>query len=230
MLLKKMFILATCLIAFLPVFSVEARDSDYGHIRGKTFYRNAGERVVSQTVDRVLDKVLGPTEKKRDEQSFRAVVQSNMNVDAPYSILSLNEILVRVVYSSGYRADTYTGNTNITKEISEGLSQFAVHCISYEDAVAEARNKAIEANVRPDEVNDYVEKYLTGKFPAELVAEVRDYNFRNVSMNMSMYDGRQNFKVMSYNGSVSVSNMSETDKDVAIRAIIRNFVSMYVDK
>ena len=224
--LKQILMVGLCAISLLPAHKTEALSGDHGRYRDRVEvrYRNAGERILSNTADRVIDKIFGP---KRQERSFTAKVISSIDHNPSYSLMSLGNLVVILQQNDGYRADAFVDNIDIFKEFSQGLSSYGIHCLSKREVDSKAEESARATNVSADDFENYKEGFKLEYYPTELVVYVKEYNARNVSLEVEMFDNRQKINILRYRGIVSVPDMSSEEKDKALLAIIKNFMDNY---
>ena len=224
--LKFILMAGLCVVSLLPAHTTEALRGDRSGYenRVEVRYRNAGERILSNAADKVLDKIFGSN---KQERSFNAKVVSSINTISPYPYFSLGNLVLKLEQKEGYRTDTFVDNIDMFNQFSKGFSSYGIQCISNKDVDLKAEESGRQINVSSDDFENYNEGFRLEYYPVELTVFVRDFNPRTVSMEAEMFDKRQKSNVLQYRGSISVDNMTPQEKDRALLAIIKDFMDRY---
>lgn len=190
-----------------------SRDSDSLIIPRKretiTVYRNAGDYVIDRVADKVIDKVFGE-EHQHSERDFSASVSRSIWSDGSFPLRNVHKVVIKSEMPSGYRADSYSGGIMLDSETAQRLHNLGIEAVTYEIAVER-----------------YGEPSVSREFPVTLTVGLKDCNKNSVSMGFSMTDNNRNAEFFNYNGFVSASEMSDTEKDKAIVAIIDDFIRCF---
>ena len=181
-------------------------------------YRNAAERIADKYVDKVLDKVFGTTPQ---EKEFIPVVRGNLYV-VQYPREKVVKVLLDKDIAKGYRDDEYTGSIDILREVGKGLSNVGVQPVMYDKARQEAQNALQKANIPWNDVdeNEYIHTY----YPYSVIVKVTDYNGETVGCAFTMRKTDGSEEIFVYNGYVMGNNMGESDKNLAVQAIVDDFM------
>lgn len=174
-----------------------------------TVYRNAGDYVIDRVADKVIDKVFGE-EHQHGDRDFAASVSRSIWTDGFFPLQNVRKVVIKSELPSGYRADSYTGGIMLDSETAQRLKNLGIDAVTYGIAVEQ-----------------YGEPSVSREFPVTLTVGLKDWNKHSVSMGFSMTDNNRNAEFFNYNGFVSASEMSETEKDKAVVAIIDDFIKCF---
>lgn len=223
--MKKFISLAVCLLTFvISSQPVEATMYPANHNRVHTRYRNAGERIAVRAADRILDKVLGPSESHHPhhERNINANVHGNFNVEPNVFHPGMKPVTIQIMPISGYRQEGYTGNLDVGEAIASDLGQLGISTISYMQAANEAGNNAL--NIPEEDKDSYFTGYMLENYPVQISASITDYNPRTVAMSIKAEDMRLKKNVLTYTGSVTVGEMNEREKEKALKLVLNDFM------
>lgn len=197
---KFLFFVLCVVLCSMPILgSASSRYYERGRERVEVRYRNAGERIVARIVDRALDKVLGPSEKDREERRFIPVVRNNVS-SFGIPLRGKEPLVMKMEYNTGYRADSYTGNRDILTDTAGRLERGGFLCV-----------------FEPPQSGGYT-----------LTACVTDYNPNTVSCSFKLMDNLNGNVVYQYNGYVSDKGMGAREQNEAITAVIGDFSDRFI--